>query len=271
MPISQSQRRRIAARARLSVEQLEDRTVPTLLGQQLFPGDHPWNQNIAAAPVAANSQAIINNIIARYGNGRLHPDFGQDYRNGNDLYGIPFNIVHGNTLAKSRVIIDAYPGESDIMNAPIPANAVLEGDFQNGPRSGVNRRGDSHLLIWDVDNNIAYEFYRASRPSENSDGRWHADQQTVWDMNTNTFRTLGWTSADAAGLSILAGLVRPDEALPVSQGGQGIINHAILFTLRNSVVLDQYIYPGSHTANPGNNNRAIQPPMGARFRLKASV
>lgn len=123
----------------------------------------------------------------------------------------------------------------------------------------------------DQDNNIAYEFYRASRPSENADGKWHADQQTVWDMKTNTFRTLGWTSADAAGLSILAGLVRPDEALPVSQGGQGVINHAIRFTLQNNIILDQFLYPASHTANPGNTNVLVQPPMGARFRLKAGV
>src|SRR5207237_877639 len=82
---------------------------------------------------------------------------------------------------------------------------------------------------------------------------------------------LGWTSADAAGLSILAGLVRPDEGLPVSQGGQGVIRHAIRFTLQNRVILDQYLYPASHVANPGNTNAASQPPMGARFRLKAGV
>jgi len=57
----------------------------------------------------------------------------------------------------------------------------------------------------------------------------------------------------------------------VAQGGQGIIRHAIRFTLPNAIILNQYLYPGSHTANPGNNNRAIQPPMGARFRLKSSV
>jgi hypothetical protein len=90
-------------------------------------------------------------------------------------------------------------------------------------------------------------------------------------MKTNTFRTLEWTSADAAGLPILPGLARPDEALPASQGGQGIIRHALRFTLPNAVILNQYLYPASHTANPGNNNRASQPPMGARFRLKTSV
>jgi hypothetical protein len=253
------------------VEVLEERAVPTLLGQQLFPSNNPWNQQITNAPVAPNSAAIMNAIVTTYGDGRLHPDFGQDTQSSNSLYGIPYNVVHGNTAPKVHVVIDAYPGESDLQDAPIPSNAVLEGDLQNAPVVGVNGRGDSHLLVWDEDNNIAYEFYRASRPSENSDGQWHADQESVWDMKTNTFRTLGWTSADAAGLPILPGLVRPDEGLPASQGGQGVINHAIRFTLQNAVILDQFLYPASHTANPGNNNAAVQPPMGARFRLKASV
>jgi hypothetical protein len=263
--------RRLAKRWNIDSARLEDRTVPTLLGNQLFPADNPWNQNISAAPVAANSASIMNSIVATFGNGRLHPDFGQNYNTSADLYGIPYNVVHGNSTAKTNVVIDAYPDESDLLPTPIPANPTIEGDFQNGPNVGVNNRADSHLLIFDVDNNVAYEFYRASRPSENTDGKWHADQETVWDMKANTFRTLGWTSADAAGLSILAGLVRPDEGLPVSQGGQGVINHAIRFTLQNSVILNQFIYPASHTANPGNTNATVQPPMGARFRLKASV
>jgi hypothetical protein len=238
----------------------------------LFPTNNPWNQNISQAPVATNSAAIITNIIAKYGNGRFHPDFGQDAQlAGTALYGIPYNVVHGNSTTKIQVVIDAYPGESDVQNAPVPANAVIEGDTQNGPTVGVDARGDSHLLVWDVDNNVAYEFYRASRPSENTDGKWHADQESVWDMKTNSFRTLDWTSADAAGLPILPGLARPDEGLPTSQGGQGIIRHALRFTLPNAVILNQYLYPGSHTANPGNTNRSIQPAMGARFRLKASV
>lgn len=244
----------------------------SLLGTNLFPADNPWNQNISQAPVATNSAAIMSSIIATYGNGRFHPDFGQDYQTANtDLYGIPYNVVHGNTTARVHVVIDAYPDESDLLDVPIPGNAVIEGDRQTGPTVGVDNRGDSHLLVWDEDNNVAYEFYRASRPSENTDGQWHADQESVWDMKTNAFRTLGWTSADAAGLPILPGLARPDEALPTSQGGQGIIRHALRFTLPNAVILNQYLYPASHTANPGNNNRSIQPPMGARFRLKASV
>jgi hypothetical protein len=257
--------------ARPGVDYLEHRELLTLLGQQLFPSNNPWNQNISNAPVASNSSAIINNIVSLYGNGHLHPDFGQDSQSNTPLYGDPYNVVHGNTQPKVSVVIDGYPDESDIEPAPIPSNAVIEGDKQNGPTVGLANRGDSHLIVYDVDNNIDYEFYGASRPSENSDGMWHAAQKSVWNLNTNTFRTLGWTSADAAGLPILPGLARPDEALPTSQGGQGVINHAIRMTLANSIILDQFLYPASHVANSGNTDAAIQPPMGARLRLKANV
>src|SRR5437588_438238 len=111
-------RRTRSGRGRLAaIEFLEDRTLLSLLGQQLFPSNNPWNQQITSAPVASNSTAIINNIIHLTGsNGRLHPDFGQVTGGDNPLYGIPFNIVHGNSQAKVHVVIDAYPGESDLQD-----------------------------------------------------------------------------------------------------------------------------------------------------------
>src|SRR5207248_2993621 len=129
----------------------------------------------------------------------------------------------------------------------------------------VAQRGDSHMVIWDEDNNVAYELYQAARPSETGSG-WHAAQESVWDMKANSFRSLGWTSADAAGLSILAGLVRPDEGLPASQGGQGLINHALRFTLPVGDVNQQYIYPASHVISTGSSS--VELPFGARLRLK---
>ncbi|HVS40112.1 MAG TPA: IPT/TIG domain-containing protein [Gemmataceae bacterium] len=276
------ERPRRIRRSALQVEQLEDRVTPTLLGQQLFPVDYPWNQNISNAPVAANSAAVIAHIGASV---RLHPDWGADSpANGaSPLYGIPVNIVHGDSTATVNVAIDNYPDESDIVPVPIPANAVLEGDYQNGPNpngGGYNagQRGDSHLIVWDEDNNIAYELYGVTRPSDptlfpnnnnvelpHTDGLWHAAQETVWNMNTDMFRTLGATSADAAGLSILAGLARPDEGLPVSQGGQGAIDHALRVTLPAGDVNPQYIYPASHmvSTSQGANNL----PLGSRLRL----
>jgi len=273
---------RLVRRSTLLLQELEDRIVPTLLGQQLFPSDNPWNQNISNAPVAANSAAIIAHIGTTT---HLHPDWGADSpANGDDpLYGIPVNIVHGNSTAKVNVIIDNYPGESDIDPVPIPASAVLEGDYQDGPNpegGGYNpgQRGDSHLIIWDEDTNTAYELYGVTRPSDttlfpntdgvelpHTDGLWHAAQETVWNMNTDTFRTLGETSADAAGLSILAGLARPDEGLPVAQGGQGVIDHALRFTLPSGDVNPQYVYPASHIVSVSQG--ADNLPFGGRLRL----
>jgi hypothetical protein len=80
----------------------------------------------------------------------------------------------------------------------------------------------------------------------------------VWDLNQNAFRTPDFTSADAAGLPILPGLVRPDEVLD-----QGRIDHAIRFTVPRS--RNAYVFPASHQA--GSNNADL-PRMGERFRLK---
>ncbi len=249
----------------------------SLLGDQLYPPNYPWNQNISSAPVATNSASIIAHI----GNSiKIHPDWGADSpTNGTSpLYGIPFNVVHGNTTAKINVAIDNYPGESDIVPVPIPTNAVIEGDYQGGPNTygpgyGAGQRGDSHLLVWDEDNNIGYELYEAARPTDtntfNGDptgGKWHAASETVWNFNTNSFRPLGWTSADAAGLSILAGLVRPDEGATVAQGGQGAINHALRLTLPSGDVNPQYIFPASHTVSTSKGANNL--PFGARLRLK---
>ncbi len=152
------------------------------------------------------------------------------------------------------------------------------GRIPNGGGYNAGQRGDSHLIVWDEDNNIVYELYGVTRPSDpklfpntsgvevnHTDGKWHAAQETIWNMNTNTFRTLGFTSADAAGLSILAGLVRPDEGLPTSQGGQGAITHALRVTLPSGDINPQYIYPASHMVDTSQGTDNV--PLGARLRL----
>jgi hypothetical protein len=235
----------------LRLEMLEDRLVPTLLGNQLFPSDNPWNENITNAPVAANSATLVASIGL---GSNLHPDFGAGTYAGSYI-GIPFNVVSG-TQPKIHVVIDAYASESDLLPIPIPSNAVIEGD----PLPSSQNTGDRHLLVYDKDNNIVYETFNTHRPSEEPDGQWHADAEAVWDLNKDTFRTAGYTSADAAGLPILPGLVRPDEVLD-----QHLINHALRFTVPAS--RDAYIYPASHQA--GVNDSTL-PRMGERFRLRAS-
>lgn len=182
------------------MEELEPRTVPTLLGQHLFPADSAWNQNVSAAPVDAKSVAMINLI----GTGtRVTPDWGaypNSLYNQQLMYGIPVNIVHGNdaNVVRTNVVIGNYPGESDVVAVPLPTTyaAVMEGDHYdsspntNGPGYGA-KHGDSHLIIWDEGNNVAYELYGASRPGDAvlfpdrngnvapNSGGWHAAQETV--------------------------------------------------------------------------------------------
>jgi hypothetical protein len=288
--ITRQRRRRAGRRAILMAEELESRVVPTLLSQHLFPADNAWNQNISNAPVDPNSGAMISLIGTTT---RVTPDWGANPNNlftQQKLYGIPVNIVHGNSaqVTKTTVTIDNYPGQSDLIDVPIPNNyaPVLEGDLPNGPNNNgpgygengtPNQRGDSHLILWDEDNNVAYELYGTSRPSDPNlfpstndvelpnPGGWHAAQETVFDMKTDNFRTIGYTSADAAGLSILSGLARPDEGLSVAQGGTGVIDHALRVTLNGyQVASSKFTYPASHmiTGSLGTI------PFGARLRLK---
>ena len=103
-----------------------------------------------------------------------------------------------------------------------------------------------------------YELYAAY---PNSDGSWTAGSGAVYTLTVNgPLRPAGWTSADAAGLPILPGLVRYDEV------AAGEINHAIRFTSGNSA--NAYIWPARHKAP--YHTQAGSPPMGQRFRLKAS-
>ena len=271
------------------LERLEVRALPSFYGNSLFPADNPWNQKISTAPVAANSAAIIQHIVNHSGGSgpAFHPDWGNPITN-NALYGIPVNVVAAGQ-ATAQIVIPSfgYGSESDNpgspISIPIPANAVIEGDGPTGPGSPVGR-GDSHLIVYDRSANIVYELFSAVRPNEttwpsydstpgpaHTDGKWGAMGEAVWDLNHNTFRTLGWTSVDAAGLPILPGLVRPDEALPVAQGGQGLIDHAIRMTVRDTLGdpnLVDYVFPASHVAS--SKTGSDLPRMGERFRLKAS-
>jgi hypothetical protein len=233
------------------LEPLEPRALLSLQSNVLFPADNPWNTKVNGAPVAANSGTLVSAIGA---SARLHPDFGNALYLGAAI-GIPYVVVPGDQ-PKVNVVIDAYPNESDILPVPIPAGAPVEGD----PLSPDLNTGDRHLLIYDKDHNVVYELFHARRPAETPDGQWHADSEAVWDLGKNSFRTPGDTSADAAGLPILPGLIRPDEVLD-----QGVINHALRFTVPNS--RNTYVFPATHQA--GVNNSSL-PRMGERFRLKQS-
>src|SRR5262245_18704884 len=229
----------------------------------LFPADNWWNTDISAAPVDANSAAFIS-FINNGGTRRLHPDFGgEEFPGSVQTYGMPYPVVDG-TQPLLPLTFVLYPDESDGVGVPfypIPAEAITQPHWiEGGDPGNVDLRSseDRHLLIVDRDNKYLYELYNVYYDTVT--GQWAAGSGAFWDMNTNNRRPEGWTSADAAGLAILPGLVRYDEAYDPTVTD---IQHAFRVTVRAT---DGHVYPASHSA--GSTAGAL--PMGARLRLKAS-
>jgi len=209
-----------------------------------FPSDNLWNTDISALPVDPNSANIINFIGSTV---TLHPDFGAGQIK-NQTIGIPYQIVAG-TQAKVNVTLGLYADESDPGPEPIAANALIEGY----PKPG---NGDRHVLVLDKDGCWLYELFNASVKN----GKWSADQASIWDMTIDDQRPYTWTSADAAGLPVFVGLARYDEV------AAGTINHALRFTVPTSQ--RAFVLPATHWASTNTSTSA--PPMGTRLRLKAS-
>ncbi len=213
-----------------------------LQGHRIFPASDPWNTAIDQDPVDPNSANLIASIGLNTG---LHPDFGANYNGG--PFGIPYVLVKG-TQTKVGVSF-TYANESDPGPYPVPRNAPIEG--------GPNATGDRHVLVIDQDSWMLYEMFD-SHPQSN--GTWKSGSGAVFNMTTGTTRPAGWTSADAAGLPILPGLVRYDEV------SKGAINHALRFTVVHS--RHAYVAPARHFASSLTDVNL--PPMGMRVRLKAS-
>lgn len=212
----------------------------------VLPIDNIWNRRIDTAPVHSRSSAYVASIGLR----NLHPDFGSGVwpPGSNSPIGLPFVTVDA-AQPKVPIIFTAYGDESDPGPYPVPAAAPVEG--------GPSGDGDRHVIVLDQSNCKLYELYRAF---PNGDGSWNADSAAVYDLRSNALRPAGWTSADAAGLPIYPGLVRYDEV------AAGAITHAIRFTAPKTQ--RAYVWPARHFASSSTDLNL--PPMGQRFRLKAS-
>ncbi len=211
---------------------------PSLAGCPMFPADNIWNHRVDTLPVHTRSAEYVASI----GNStHLHPDFGEEWEG--EPIGIPYVVVPG-TQPKFYVDFD-YDDESDLGPYPIPPNPPIEGG------------SDSHILMVDKDNCKLYELYAAYYDPTYG---WQAGSGAIFDLRSNLLRPDGWTSADAAGLPILPGLVRYDEV------ASGVIRHAIRFTAQQTQAA--YVWPARHEASDITNLSV--PPMGQRFRLKAS-
>lgn len=210
----------------------------------ILPADNVWHHRVDALPRAAGSNTLVASIGSA---AHLHPDFGSGLIDGAP-FGFPITTV---PAGQSGVPVTfGYAAESDAGPYPLPTNARIEG----GPAA----TGDRHVLLYQPSSCRLYELFDAHRLST---GRWRAGSGAVYDLRSNLLRPLGWTSADAAGLPILPGLVRYDEV------AAGVVRHAVRVTVPRSRTA--YLWPARHFASTSASSAL--PPMGLRLRMKASV
>ena len=220
---------------------------PRIGGCDIFPADNPWNRDISADPVDSASDALI---AAMSPDAALHLDLGTTEQ----YYGIPYTVV---PASQPLVPITYgtggydYSDESDAGPMPIPPDAAIEGGSSADPNPAS---GDRHVLVLQQGSCTLYELYNTERIA----GGFRVSSSAIWNLTVNHSRPAGWTSADAAGLPILPGLLRYDEA------AAGAITHALRFT--TPAVRRAYIAPASHC---GSYSDASRPPYGLRVRLKA--
>ena len=236
-----------AARALLhpGANLLMSATVPGAPGCPLFPASNIWNTDISKLPVDSHSRAWLRSM--KSSRTFLHPDFGPSR---GYPYGIPYTIVDSkHPLVRIKFL---YASESDRRSYPFGPDTRIEG----GKKAG----GDRHAIMLNKDTCVLYELWDARYSRHPTAG-----SGAIWHLRSNSLRPAGWTSADAAGLPILPGLLNYQQVAYAARTGKPI-KHAIRFTAE--VTRTHYIWPARHQA--GSSGNPNLPPMGARFRLKAS-
>jgi len=179
----------------------------------------------------------------------LHPDFGPDP--GGYPYGIPFTIVTSKTPLVH--ISFEYASESYRGKYPFGPDTPIEG--------GQDSTGDRHAIMVNSSTCTLYELWDAHYSASGS----YAGSGAMWHLKSNALRPAGWTSADAAGLPILPGLLDYAQVQAAVRTGKPI-THAIRFTA--DLTQAAYLWPARHFASTDTSKDV--PPMGARFRLKGS-
>jgi hypothetical protein len=221
--------------------------VASVGGCQIFPPDNAWNRDVSGDPVAPSSATLLANMSA---NSPIHLDLGTS----EEYYGIPYAIVpQSQPLVPITFGTDGadYSSESDPGPMPIPLDVHIEGGSTADPNP---TSGDRHVLVVQQGSCILYELYNTVRTGSG----FMVSSSAKWNLKVNSTRPPTWTSADAAGLPILPGLLKHGEVA----GGQ--ITHALRFTVPNA--RRAYIAPAGHC---GPNTDPNLPPYGLRARLKA--
>jgi hypothetical protein len=222
--------------------------LPVLGGCQVFPADNAWNRDVSGDPVHPASAALLAEMVPE---NSIHLDLGTS----EEYYGIPYTIV---PVDQPLVPITFgtggydYSDESDLGPMPIPLDVHIEGGSSEDPDPGS---GDRHVLVLRQGDCRLFELYNTVR----TESGFQVSSSAEWDLTTNSTRPAGWTSADAAGLPILPGLLKYEEV------AADRLHHALRFTIPR--VRRAYTAPASHC---GQHDDAALPPYGTRVRLKQS-
>ena len=221
--------------------------LPAIGGCQIFPADNLWNRDVSGDPVHPGSAALLAEMMPE---SSLHLDLGTS----EEYYGIPYTVVPAEQPLVPITFGTGgadYSDESDPGPMPIPLNVHIEGASSAEPDPAS---GDRHVLVVRQGDCRLFELYNTERTGEG----FRVSSSAVWDLATNHTRPAGWTSADAAGLPILPGLLKYDEV------AEDRLHHALRFTIPR--VRRAYVAPASHC---GQYADAALPPYGTRVRLRS--
>jgi hypothetical protein len=210
-------------------------------GCPVFPDNNVWSSTVDKLPVSGESAAIINTYTAsRLG---VNPEYS-------------LNLADSKTPAFT---VRFGASESDFGKYPITGNMLMEGPTRQSLVSkGPYKASDAHLMVLQTDQCKLYEIYSL----ETNAPPYSGGSGAIYDLMANDMRPDGWTSADAAGLPIWPGVLTYGEVY-----GEGEIRHMVRFSVNST--RNSYIWPARHYAS--RKGEPTIPPMGARWRLKASV
>ncbi len=228
---------------------------------QILPPDHAWNERIDQRPVLANSAAMLAQVSADLGASRqtLRAFSEMNYVLAPDAQ--PLQSIH---------FLD-YPDESNLNGGtlsfgqwPIPANTPIETwplgtgslTLAQWQQIANDDGSDRHFIVVQPGVGKIWETWRANLNGT----QWEAACGALFPLNSNALRPDGWTSGDAAGLSMFSGLVRYDEC------ARGMVEHALRLIVKRS--RRAYLYPATHYASTLTG--ANYPAMGQRLRLRAN-
>lgn len=233
-----------------------------MAGLQVFPRDNAWNEDISRRPLLTNTDAMITQIFSELNAVGTNSPKLRAFKEMNFIF-----VPNNQPLVPIQFV--TYPGESDPSPYPIPTNLPIEGwPSETGAQTltqvqtdSFGNGGDRHSIIIQPGTGYIWETWETLLQTSPTN-HWEASNGARFNITNNTLRPAGWTSADAAGLSMLAGLVRYDECQ------RGEIEHAVRMIVKHT--RREYIYPATHYASSPSTTNANIPAMGQRLRLKAS-